>query len=102
MGYSGEFYLFMWARKLEGNSEKSVLKDIRDNSILSAVTSNLVAVVLVALIIYSGQVEISELLGEDRKSTRLNSSHVATSYAVFCLKNKSIECYRLSTVAYDQ
>src|SRR5207253_7534805 len=26
--------------------------------------------------------------GEDRKSTRLNSSHVATSYAVFCLKKK--------------
>src|SRR5690625_16629 len=25
---------------------------------------------------------------EDRKSTRLNSSHVAISYAVFCLKNK--------------
>src|SRR5690625_6438490 len=25
----------------------------------------------------------------DRKSTRLNSSHVATSYAVFCLKNKN-------------
>src|SRR5690625_6843617 len=25
---------------------------------------------------------------KDRKSTRLNSSHVATSYAVFCLKKK--------------
>src|SRR5690625_5789264 len=25
----------------------------------------------------------------DRKSTRLNSSHVATSYAVFCLKKKN-------------
>src|SRR5699024_12720341 len=25
---------------------------------------------------------------EDRKSTRLNSSHVSTSYAVFCLKKK--------------
>src|SRR5690625_7974055 len=25
----------------------------------------------------------------DRKSTRLNSSHVATSYAVFCLKKKT-------------
>src|SRR5699024_11735013 len=24
--------------------------------------------------------------GEDRKSTRLNSSHVSISYAVFCLK----------------
>src|SRR5439155_4955733 len=27
--------------------------------------------------------------GRDRKSTRLNSSHVAISYAVFCLKKKS-------------
>src|SRR5690625_1138967 len=28
------------------------------------------------------------LIQEDRKSTRLNSSHVAISYAVFCLKKK--------------
>src|SRR5207253_4826013 len=27
-------------------------------------------------------------VGRDRKSTRLNSSHVAISYAVFCLKKK--------------
>src|SRR5699024_12767683 len=27
---------------------------------------------------------------EDRKSTRLNSSHVSISYAVFCLKKKSM------------
>src|SRR5699024_12233949 len=26
--------------------------------------------------------------GQDRKSTRLNSSHVSSSYAVFCLKKK--------------
>src|SRR2546422_6182390 len=29
-----------------------------------------------------------EALGEDRKSTRLNSSHGYISYAVFCLKKK--------------
>src|SRR5438874_9860876 len=29
------------------------------------------------------------LLRRDRKSTRLNSSHVEISYAVFCLKKKS-------------
>src|SRR5690554_7682265 len=29
-----------------------------------------------------------EALPEDRKSTRLNSSHVRISYAVFCLKKK--------------
>src|SRR6266480_4424832 len=30
------------------------------------------------------------LLGRDRKSTRLNSSHMSISYAVFCLKKKKI------------
>src|SRR5438067_9682731 len=29
---------------------------------------------------------------EDRKSTRLNSSHVSSSYAVFCLKKKNRGC----------
>src|SRR2546426_7248020 len=28
---------------------------------------------------------------EDRKSTRLNSSHLVISYAVFCLKKKNTE-----------
>src|SRR5690554_500508 len=28
-------------------------------------------------------------MGQDRKSTRLNSSHVRISYAVFCLKKKN-------------
>src|SRR5438045_6664041 len=28
--------------------------------------------------------------GQDRKSTRLNSSHLGISYAVFCLKKKKI------------
>src|SRR3989442_11886851 len=31
----------------------------------------------------------------DRKSTRLNSSHVRISYAVFCLKKKNISLSRL-------
>src|SRR5256885_11021111 len=31
----------------------------------------------------------SLLVGSDRKSTRLNSSHLVISYAVFCLKKKS-------------
>src|SRR5437870_10481836 len=34
----------------------------------------------------SGKSTLAKVL--DRKSTRLNSSHVAISYAVFCLKKK--------------
>src|SRR3712207_8330217 len=32
--------------------------------------------------------EVANGAGEDRKSTRLNSSHANISYAVFCLKKK--------------
>src|SRR2546426_3956413 len=33
--------------------------------------------------------------GQDRKSTRLNSSHLVISYAVFCLKKKKIQSAHL-------
>src|SRR5699024_11637167 len=32
--------------------------------------------------------ELAEIVLSDRKSTRLNSSHVSISYAVFCLKKQ--------------
>src|SRR5690242_21066913 len=35
------------------------------------------------------EVETRGDLGLDRKSTRLNSSHMSISYAVFCLKKKT-------------
>src|SRR5437588_2780314 len=39
----------------------------------------------------------------DRKSTRLNSSHTVISYAVFCLKKKTVESVlRLSSFTYGQ
>src|SRR5690625_6686167 len=37
--------------------------------------------------LFSGTVRFDPRV-QDRKSTRLNSSHVAISYAVFCLKKK--------------
>src|SRR3712207_7920168 len=41
-----------------------------------------------------GLVEVQDasarFVGEDRKSTRLNSSHANISYAVFCLKKKKM------------
>src|SRR2546430_5055714 len=41
-----------------------------------------------------------ERVGEDRKSTRLNSSHSQISYAVFCLKKKKKETERRSRLCY--
>src|SRR5271154_7475294 len=38
----------------------------------------------------------------DRKSTRLNSSHVETSYAVFCLKKKTTKANVIIAVIYGE
>src|SRR5690625_5083310 len=39
----------------------------------------------------TGTITNLQVVNKDRKSTRLNSSHVAISYAVFCLKKKTRE-----------
>src|SRR5438477_8466550 len=43
---------------------------------------------LVGLLVLACVVQRHQQLGQDRKSTRLNSSHMSISYAVFCLKKK--------------
>src|SRR5690242_21602628 len=37
----------------------------------------------------------------DRKSTRLNSSHMSISYAVFCLKKKNIDPPSITHTEHD-
>src|SRR5256885_12446466 len=39
-------------------------------------------------------------VGRDRKSTRLNSSHLVISYAVFCLKKKNNMYHKIVRVPY--
>src|SRR5947207_2839208 len=41
--------------------------------------------------VHYGLAAAIEAIQEDRKSTRLNSSHTVISYAVFCLKKKKNE-----------
>src|SRR5256885_12512912 len=46
--------------------------------------------------VYCGTLGEGIFIFEDRKSTRLNSSHLVISYAVFCLKKKR-RCMRHTT-----
>src|SRR5256885_4244341 len=45
-------------------------------------------VVLTAVVVVVAAVATLSVVVADRKSTRLNSSHLVISYAVFCLKKK--------------
>src|SRR5690625_5306878 len=58
-------------------------------AIVRGETVNAIWFVFAALATYLiGYRFYSKVIERDRKSTRLNSSHVAISYAVFCLKKK--------------
>src|SRR5205814_10481870 len=60
-------------------------------------TANGVSEALIAGDVHEASAQLRELTGKgapelneaDRKSTRLNSSHLGISYAVFCLKKKT-------------
>src|SRR5438067_8831501 len=39
-----------------------------------------------------------QAIEQDRKSTRLNSSHVSISYAVFCLKKKKTKVSNINSI----
>src|SRR5256885_9670931 len=55
--------------------------------------------VLGVLVLCAARRPESETTIVDRKSTRLNSSHLVISYAVFCLKKKKNTCTSLHLTA---
>jgi hypothetical protein len=63
LGYSGEFYLFTWARKHLDRDDIDILKNVRDNNILSAISSNVVAFSLIGILVFTGVIDISNLTG---------------------------------------
>src|SRR5437868_8797104 len=65
---------------------------------LRRVTSQLEALLKSSAEIKTEAMPVLVPADEDRKSTRLNSSHVSISYAVFCLKKKKKENRRSHTI----
>src|SRR5699024_12080756 len=65
----------------------SISKSIKDFGFSDKVVSSLEK--LITLISTSG-VSAFTVFSTDRKSTRLNSSHVSISYAVFCFKTQNL------------
>src|SRR5690554_7550477 len=68
------------------NTSKFELKD--DNSFVFALKGMPDIALKLAEVQKPNKVVLSAVNKGDRKSTRLNSSHVRISYAVFCLKKK--------------
>lgn len=57
MGYSGEAFLTLWARRRLHLSHKKILVGVKDNNLLSAFASNAATVILVAALALTGGLE---------------------------------------------
>src|SRR5690625_6040474 len=73
---------------LEKNNHEVIAIDFHPDKINDIIALDVDLVFLGLHGKYGEDGRIQGLLDIDRKSTRLNSSHVAISYAVFCLKKK--------------
>lgn len=56
LGYSGEAYLYMWGKKNLEEEDKYIFNVIKDNNIISSFASTLLAILLLTIFVYVGQV----------------------------------------------
>src|SRR5205807_3352018 len=87
------------ARDFHGSIGRAVI----DNKHVSSrkLLSQLVEHGRKVLLLVPGGDEDERVASEDRKSTRLNSSHLVISYAVFCLKKKNSNYCRAYRPSYS-
>src|SRR5690606_41564378 len=76
------FVSYAIAVRMAGRPPLAFFRDIQEAAVMAFSTASSNATLPTAL-------RVADRMGLDRTSTRLNSSHVKSSYAVFCLKNKT-------------
>ena len=61
--YSGEVYLYYWAKNKLQLPSKQIMQVIRDNNILSTISSTLIAILLIGVFLTFGHISINEVIG---------------------------------------
>jgi hypothetical protein len=63
--YSGEVYLYYWAKKNFNQTKKEIVAVIRDNNILSTVSSTMIAVLLIGVFLTFGHIGFNDIIGRE-------------------------------------
>jgi hypothetical protein len=69
LGYSGEAYFYVWARRETNLDTLDIVRTIKDNVIISSVASTSVAFSLLAMFFLTGQIELLRQYLPDETST---------------------------------
>ncbi len=65
LGYSGEVYFYLWAQKTLQYKKLDVFKIIKDNNIISSISSTLVAFSLLSIFFFTDQIKILDWVMQD-------------------------------------
>lgn len=58
LGYSGEIYFFMWAKKKMIYNGKYIFQTIKDNNIISSIASTVFSIMLLSIFFFTGQLPV--------------------------------------------
>ena len=61
LGYSGEVFLFIWAKKYINKNRSNIIYFIKDNNILSALASGIISIILLFYFILNGSIHFDNL-----------------------------------------
>ena len=86
LGYSGEVYFYGWARKHVAASDRAIMQTIRDQNIVSSAASTSIALGLLAFFLYSGQLNITEVVGESTATVLVAGGIVFLILAIVALR----------------
>ncbi|MEL6359564.1 MAG: hypothetical protein AAFR21_00660 [Pseudomonadota bacterium] len=93
MGYSGEAFFTLWARRRLGLPDKVILTGVKDNNLLSALVSNLATVILIVILAVSGGLKpgLDALPGSRILFSLAFLSAFSLSIAVIIFRNKLMD-----------
>lgn len=63
--YSGEIYLYYWAKSKLSHPYKYIASVIRDNNILSTLSSTIIAIILIGIFLSVGHITIHQIIGSE-------------------------------------
>lgn len=82
MGYSGEVVLLQWAVSEKAISKKKAFKDIRDMNIISSAASTMVALGLLVILLFTGQIRALDYLFNSDALSGLSFLDYAIGFAI--------------------
>jgi hypothetical protein len=66
LGYSGEVYIYLWARQRVAQTDREILGAVKDNAIVSSVASTLFAIVVLAVLFFAGQITVVQDIADHK------------------------------------